>query len=247
MTTISSDHVRRAGRRRRLSGLVVLAAAVGLLASVPARADDGLRLAYFQGLVGAAGYDEDRLSFAETAPGDPDRLATNDLSSMPCIGVAGQFPLSASPSHVGLDLSLLVGWRSDDTSIVAGNGQARVKIDSDLWLADVAIGLYAQTLLGERWRLYAAAGPLLLFGEYSDDTTEEDLSATPVAETEGSSSDSAFGVGGYAKFGLEYHLSADALFGVAVRGIATDLEFDRAGDDGGLSGVQGFVTFTRAY
>jgi len=68
-----------------------------------------------------------------------------------------------------------------------------------------------------------------------------------VTETKDSSSESAFGVGGYAKLGLEYRLSADAFMGILVRGIATNLEFDQAIDDGGLASLQGFVTFTRAY
>jgi hypothetical protein len=226
---------------------VIIAMAITLLAVVPATAEDGLRLAYFQGLVGAAGFDEDQLTFAEPAPNDPGADSTNDLSTMPYLGIAGQFPLGRGETHVGIDASLLVGWRSDDTSVSAGNGQARIEIDSDLWLADVAIGLYAQTILGERWRLYGAAGPMLLFGEYSDDTTEEDLTVTPTTETEDSNSDSAFGVGGYAKLGLEYRLSGDAFMGIAVRGITTNLEFDQALESGSLTGLQGFITFTRAY
>jgi len=220
--------------------------AVTLLPGTRAFAED-LRLTYFQGLVGAASFDKDQLSFAETEENSPNGDSTNDLSTMPYVGIAGQFPLSNSATHVGIDASLLVGWRSDDTSIAAGNGQARIEIDSDLWLVDIAIGLYAQTILGNRWRLYGAVGPMVIFGEYSDDVSEEDLTVTPTTETEESNRDSAFGAGGYAKLGLEYYVSGDALIGIAVRGIATNLEFDQAIEGDKLTGVQGFVTFTRAY
>ena len=46
---------------------------------------------------------------------------------------------------------------------------------------------------------------------------------------------------------MEYQVSPGAFVGVAARGIATTLEFDHAVEDGGLTSVQGFVTFTRAY
>jgi len=232
---------------RHLLCLISISIAITWLTVAPASADEVLPLSYFQGLVGAAGFDEDKLTFAERAPYDQNAVSTNDLSTMPYLGIAGQYALCGGESHIGIDASLLFGWRADDSSIAVGNGQARVEIDSDLWLVDLAIGLYAQTLLGSRWRLYGAVGPMLLFGEYSDDTTVEDLTVTPVTETKDSNSESSFGVGGYAKLGLEYRLSGDAFMGIAVRGIATNLEFDQAIEGGDLTSIQGFVTFTRAY
>ena len=214
---------------------------------IPVKAEEGPRLSYIQGLIGAADFDKDRMTFAEPATNDSEAFSTDDLSTMPYLGIAGQFALGEAASHIGIDTSLLFGWRSDDTKVYAGDGKARIKIDSDLWLIDVAIGLYAQTMMGDRWRLYAAAGPMMLFGEYSDDKKQDEPTVDPLVETDGSSSDSEFGVGGYARLGLEYRLYNDAFMGIAVRGITTNLEFDRAIEDGGLAGVQGFVTFTRAY
>ena len=210
-------------------------------------AADGIALGYVQGLIGAASFDEDQLTFIEASDDNPATFTTSDLSSMPYLGAAGQFPLSDSEDHFGIDASLLFGWRSDDSSVAAGSGQVRVEIDSDLWLLDLAVGVYAQTILTDNWRLYGAVGPMIVFGEYSDDTTEEDLSVSPTAERKDSRSESEFGAGGYAKLGLEYRISGDAFMGIAVRGVATSLEFDDTVDDGGLNGVQGFVTFTRAY
>ena len=227
--------------------LLTLFATVNVLNVAPAAAEETPGLSYIQGLIGAASFDEEKMTFAETSTEAPGAVSTDDLSNMPYLGIAGQFALADSDTHVGIDASLLFGWRSDNTSVYTGNGQARVKIDSDLWLVDLGVGLYAQTIMGDRLRLYVAAGPMMLFGEYSDDTTQEDLTVNPLVETSGSNSDSQFGFGGYAKLGLEYRLYGDAFMGVAVRGISTNLEFDQAIEDGGLAGVQGFVTFTRAY
>jgi hypothetical protein len=218
-----------------------------LLAPSLAIAVDNSSTVYLQGYVGAASFDEDAMTFYQGSETDPDTVSTTDLSTMPYLGFSVQYALSPKPTHFGIDTSLLFGWRSDDSSAVIGNGQARVKIDAELWFLDLAVGVYAQTVLGERWRLYGAVGPMLLFGGYDDDTEEEDLSVTPSTEQKESNSESAFGFGGYAKLGVEYALSPNDYIGIAVRAIKTNLEFDNALDDDGLSGFQGFVTFTHAY
>jgi hypothetical protein len=228
---------------RLVLGLAVLL--VTFAATAPAAAGD-LELAYFQGLVGAAAFDEDKLRVIDPALGNAESFAEDDLSTLPCLGVAAQFAFVPTASHVGLETSALFSWHSDSTTAAAGNGRARIEIDSDLWLLDLSVGLYAQTVLGQNWRLYGAFGPVMLYGDYSDDTTTDDPEADPQTVTT-TGSDTAFGVGGYARLGLEYQISPGALVGLAVRGVATNLEFDDAVEDGGLTGVQGFVTFTRAY
>lgn len=225
----------------------LICAAVFFLSTETAYSEESFQTIYFQGYVGAASFDENSMTFIESSDSDPDTIATTDLSSMPYLGFAAQFPLAPKKTHVGIDASLLFGWRSDDSSVTAGNGQARIEIDTNLWLLDLSMGLYAQTTLGERWRLYGAVGPMLLFGDYSDDTKEENPAVSPVDVKKESNSDSAFGFGGYAKLGLEYALSSDNYVGIAVRGITTNLDFDSALDDDGVNGLQGFLTFTHVY
>ncbi len=174
-----------------VSSLLLLAA---LLAPGLTLAADSFSPVYLQGYVGAASFDEDAMTFSQGSDADPDTLSTTDLSTMPYLGLSVQYALSPKPTHLGIDGSLLFGWRSDDSSAVIGNGQARVKIDAKLWFLDLAVGVYGQTVLGERWRLYAALGPMMLFGGYDDDTEEEDLTVTPSTEQKESNSDSAFGV-----------------------------------------------------
>ena len=225
----------------------LICSAVFFLSTQTAYCAENSQTVYFQGYVGAASFDEDSMTFVESSDSDSNTTATTDLSSMPYMGFAAQFPLTPEKTHVGIDASLLFGWRSDDSSVTAGNGQARVEIDTNLWLLDLCMGLYAQTAPGERWRLYGAVGPMLLFGRYSDDTKEENPTVSPVDVKKESNSDSAFGFGGYAKLGLEYALSSDNYVGIAVRGITTNLDFDSALDDDGVNGLQGFLTFTHVY
>jgi hypothetical protein len=211
------------------------------------KAADDFPPTYVQAFIGAAEFDEDPMTFAKTSSDDPGAYTTNDLSSMPFLGVGGQYAFSEGNSHFGLDGTILVGWRSRDSSVSAGNGQAEVKLDTDLWLIDLAMGVYAQTIFGDHWRLYVAAGPLMLFGEYSAEAEEKDLEVTPTEERDSSSSDSGFGIGGYARAGLEYRLANHAFMGLCVRALDTNLEFAGALDDSGLSGIQGFLTYSQPF
>jgi len=221
-----------------------------VLAVLPASdgwAADDFPPTYVQAFIGAAEFDEEQMTFSETSSDDPASATTNDLSSMPFLGVGGQYAFSEGNTHFGLDGTILVGWRSRDSSVAAGNGQARVKLDTDLWLIDLAMGVYAQTIFGDHWRVYVAAGPLMLFGEYAEEAEEDDPEVTTNEESEHSSSDSGFGIGGYARAGLEYRLANNAFMGLCVRGVVSNLEFDGALDDSGLSGVQGFLTYSQPF
>ena len=229
-----------------LSGFTTLMVLAVLPASAGAAADD-FPPTYVQAFIGAAEFDEEQMTFAKTSSNDPDAATANDLSSMPFLGFGGQYAFSEGNTHVGLDGTILFGWRSRDSSVAAGNGQARVKLDTDLWLIDLAMGVYAQTIFGDHWRVYLAAGPLMLFGEYAEEADEDDPEVTTTEESEHSSSDSGFGIGGYARAGLEYRLANNAFMGLCVRGLATNLEFDGALDDSGLSGVQGFLTYSQPF
>ena len=201
---------------------------------------------FVQGMVGVAQFSEDDLTFAEasTVRGT---TSDNDLSQMPYVGLAFQRPfLGDAITQLGLDGGILFGWRAKNTRAVAGNGQIAVSIYSSLLLVDLSVGLFVKHSINERWRLYAATGPAVVFGDYSDDTDEEILATAAV--TTSSNSFSEFGAGFYGRAGFDYQFRPNAYIGVCVRGIKTSLEFDAApGASSGLSGAQGFLTFSRDF
>jgi hypothetical protein len=165
---------------------------------------------------------------------------------MPYLGMALQYPFHGEKTQVGLDGSVLFGWHSKDTRVRGGDGQIAISIDSSLWLADLSVGLFVKHTFFNRWRTYLAAGPAVMFGDYSEDTDEED----PINETneKNNNSDSEFGVGAYARGGLDYLFGPNAYVGVCVRGVRTNIAFDNAPDaSSSLSGVQGFLTFSRHF
>ena len=230
--------------------LIAILAQPLLLTSVAQAAED-LPPTYLQAFVGAAVFTEDQMTFVKGSDIDAGDETTHDLSTMPFLGFGSQYAFSEQASHFGLDGTILLGWRSHDSSLAAGNGQARVKLDTDLWLVDLAMGIYAQTIFADSWRIYLAAGPMMIFGEYQeevdDDALDDGNSEAVDQNPPESSSDSGFGVGGYARVGLEYRLANGAFMGLCMRGITTNLKFDAALDDSGLSGVQGFLTYSQSF
>jgi len=201
---------------------------------------------FVQAMVGAAQFSEDDLTFSETSTSDDTVSSDNDLSTMPYLGMAFQYPFHGENTQVGLDGSFLFGWRSKDTKVRAGSGQIAISIDSSLWLADLSVGLFVKHTFFNRWRAYSAVGPAIVFGDYSEDTDEEDSNSE--ANEKHNNSDSEFGVGAYARVGFDYRFTSNAYVGICVRGLKTNISFDSASDaSSSLSGVQGFLTFSRHF
>ena len=229
---------------KRIALLVVMLA--GCLFPTQMFAFDTPTPTFVQAMVGAAQFSEDDLTFSEISTTDGTVTSDNDLSTMPYLGMAFQYPFHGENTQVGLDGSFLFGWRSKDTTVRGGSGQIAISVDSSLWLADLSVGLFVKHTFFNRWRTYAAAGPAVVFGEYSEDTDEED--STNEINEKNDNSDSEFGVGAYARVGFDYLFGPNAYVGVCVRGLKTNIEFDSAPDaSSSLSGVQGFLTFSRHF
>lgn len=206
-----------------------------------AQAADGFLL---QGVVGAGRFDADSLTFRfPSAESGEER----DLSSMPFIGFVGQHLFAGESTRLGFEGGVLFGWRSRHTTIVAGSNQAAIRIESSLWLLDLSAGICLDQRPGPRWRLYLAAGPAMVFGEHDAEEEFMDEPASPADVPAGDESESAFGIGGYARAGLEYEFAPQSLVGFSVRGLATNMEFDRTVESAQVNGLQAFVTFTRNF
>jgi len=194
-----------------------------------------------QVLVGAGAYDSASLRFTRSTSSG---TVSDDLSSQPVVGVVGQYPLTAGHGELGIETSALYGWRSRSTTIVSDLNQTAIHIETSYWLLDLAAGLYVASRPDARWRVYAGGGPALLFAEYREDRS----GSSTVQNTEDTAdrSHSEFGIGGYLRAGLEYQLTPGGYVGLCVRGLASSLAFEPPlGSGAEVSGVQGFVTFSR--
>lgn len=184
-----------------------------------------------QALIGAARYRD--LEFRRVDSGNPSNFAEADLSTMPALGLAGHYDLAGDDTQFGLDGSVIVSWDDDRGvgTLSGGSGPVTV-LDRSLLLVDLSMGLYGSTILRDSVRLYAAAGPSLVYGEadYEDELTAD--------------SDTTVGFGGYARTGIEFRLRNRSFLGLGARWTSSELDFGDPVGDVDIEGWQFFITYT---
>lgn len=189
-----------------------------------------------QALLGASLYD-DGLKFERPDPGDPNNKAVADLTQMPLLGVAGQYRLTGDRSlEAGLDGALIFNWWKDSATVTAvGGGAAVISVSTRLFMTDISFGGYAATVLNDWLRLYAGAGPLVIFasGRFGDET--------------GSDSEDGFGVGGYVRAGAEFRIDQGSFLGFGVRALTSDINFGGRIEDVDADGLQVMLTYTQQF
>ena len=128
--------------------------------------------------------------------------------------------------------------------LYAGGNGLRVSLSSSLWMFDLAGGGYANLYLGREGnaRIYAGGGPLMMYASYRTDKDFNDESVEDLIDTE-----SAFGLGLYARGGIEFRVANAGMLGLGVRGTWSNLDFSDSGGRSDLSGLAAFATFTAGF
>jgi hypothetical protein len=112
-----------------------------------------------------------------------------------------------------------------------------ITTDIDLLVTDLFIGPYGEFLLGERWRVYGAAGGLMEFVHGDADIDDPNTGQSKV-------NDDAFGGGVYARTGLEFVLSSGVSVGFGVRWVDSNVDFGDPLGEYDLERVQWLFTVT---
>jgi len=180
-----------------------------------------------QGFIGVTEYSKVESDGTSGIDGDK-----GDLDSFPLIGGGAQWKLGGDRVDLGIEGFFGLSGEADAAAFVVGGGGAVVAVDVDLLLVDIYGGPFASVFLGERWRLYGSAGPLLEFADYEQSGS-------------GGGSESAFGYGLYARSGLEFYIPHFGYLGFGARW--SNSEVDLGGDFGDLEidGLQLMVTVSR--
>jgi len=167
---------------------------------------------------------------------DDPRVSEGDYN-VTLVGVAVQKPFFGEKSQVGIETGGLFNWKSETRALAAsggGGGTIAVSADIDQFIFDYFFGGYVSLRPIKWFRLYAGAGPLLIYG--SRDFEETDPATSQVETT----SDSGFGVGVYGRAGFDIIITEKFIIGAGVRGIQTGLSFD---DTAGNVDVEGWQYF----
>lgn len=158
-----------------------------------------------------------------------------DLDQMPLIGGGAQWKLGGDRIDMGAELMFALSGRADAAAFVVGGSGAAVAIDVDMLLVEIYGGPFISKMLGDKIRVYGAAGPVMQFANYHQSGNGF------IDDGDG------FGTGWYARTGLEFELASRTLLGFGVRW--SDTSVDLGGDLGDLEvdGMQAFVSVSRWY
>jgi hypothetical protein len=170
-----------------------------------------------------------------TLDGDGGEVEIDDdeLENFPVIGGGGQLKLAGGRIDFGVEAMIAFSFRSDLEAFAVGGGGGTVVLDVDVLLIDVFGGPFVSVFLGERTRVYASAGPILHFLEYSqeDDLDDEESSGS--------------GGGVYARAGIEWLLPSRSLVGFGVRYSEGEADLGSDVGDFDVEEFQLLLTLTR--
>lgn len=155
----------------------------------------------------------------------------------PVVGGGGQWKLAGEHFDFGLEAMISFNWRSEATAFASGSGGTTIAVDVDLLVIELFGGPFFSVFLGEKLRLYVAAGPLMQFVDY-------DQIALPEGELGEAFDDSAsgFGLGTYARTGFEFLITPRYWLGLGVRWTDSVVELDDGFGELDLEGFQLVLT-----
>lgn len=176
-----------------------------------------------------------------------------DFSELPTIGLEVETPYGSRDSGLeyGINAGGGISWKGDDTKFagkVAGSGSTVFfRIDNSVTIVEAHIGGYIRAHLGKTADVYLGGGPAVIFGSHDvEDEEEEEVPVTTANGTiilkESDSSDIILGY--YARAGIEFDLGSGAQWGLGVRYLGGELDFDDTVGKFDLEGVQVLLTYS---
>jgi hypothetical protein len=177
---------------------------------------------------------------------DTDELDYEDEDySVHLAGYDTQQPFGGQTLLYGLEGGALLSWESHVRSIVVtgGGDGAKVRISADIsaLLLDLFCGGYLSLEPSPWIRIYAGAGPLLMWGRREADTLTDD---GDIAE---SNSDSGFGLGVYGRSGLDLIFRENMGLAIGARFTQTTLSFEDPAGEVDVEGWEYFAGFVFRY
>ncbi len=176
-----------------------------------------------------------------------------DFSNLPTIGIEVETPFGSRDS--GLEWGVNAGggfsWKGDDTKfagrIDGGGSTVFFRIDNSLTILEGHIGGYLRGHLGKSFDVYVGAGPAVIFGSHDvEDEEEEEVPVTTGNGTVilGESDSSDIILGYYARAGIELRAAEGKQWGIGVRYLGGEMDFDDTVGEFDLEGFQVLLTYS---
>jgi hypothetical protein len=158
-------------------------------------------------------------------------------STLPIIGAVVQKPFAGERVRVGLEGGGTLSWEGELETVIVGSGGALLTADNDFFHTDLFAGPFADLLVGEKLRFYAAAGPLMQFASIDAEWTDPVFGDVEVDED-------GFGAGYYARTGFEIEFGSLSL-GFGIRFVDSSVDMNGEIDEVDIEELQYLVTATR--
>ena len=172
-------------------------------------------------------------------------------SSLPSGGIEGEYPYGGGDTwRWGLNPGGSIGWKNSDTrvsgTIGGGGANLRFDIDNSLFIGELHLGGFIRAGLTRQLSVYAAAGPLVMYGRHEvEDDDIDNPEVGPAGEIVLKSTDeSDFAFGLYGRAGIDFEYSDDQYLGLGVRYMAAEMDFSDTVGKVDLEGPQFVLTYT---
>lgn len=224
------------------------------LQAVPAGADgvDEKEKPLIQVFLGVLELDDQTGQWEDISEGDVDV----DFSSLPSGGIEAEYVFYKNWVHMGINSGGSIAWKNDDTNFSGGfteetGGVLRIDVDNSLFLLELHLGGYVRGRLSDRITTYAAAGPMVMYGEHKvkDENVEQMPAGTVVNGTvviENSDSNDV-NIGYYGRAGVDFEIGDKQHMGVGLRYMSTELDFDKTIGKIDIKGPQYVLTYTAQF
>jgi len=151
-------------------------------------------------------------------------------------GADAQKPLGQDGFQYGVETGVLFSLDSDvrrfSASSGSSGGSVSVSVDVNAFMVDYFFGGYVALEPVDRFRLYAGAGPLLIWAQRDTEPRE------PIPEPFADESDSGLGIGLYARAGLDIYMTDRWGAHAGIRATRTTLKLKDASQDVDIQGWQ---------
>lgn len=155
-------------------------------------------------------------------------------------GAAGQQPFYKNRLEYGMEVGLLFSMKNDrrlvEGSSGSSGGEIKIQFKNQVLLVDYFGGGYVGYSFTKRLRLYAAAGPLIVYGRrtFDPEETPEGKEGDPIE----SEVESKLSAGLYARTGIEFKIIDNFMIGAGIRAVTSGLKFKKPAGKIQYEGIQ---------